>query len=130
MAQLEVQVQTHGLCPHSKTDSVQINAPEYDSDIDGNVETEIQPQHNNKVTVSVQGLETLSNSQSHAKEDEAEAAPAAANSEGPTLQQDPNHLRILQNTHYIQTLNPPQNNTNSKVVLPMRERQRKKKMYN
>ena len=30
LAQLEKQIQTHYLYPHSKTDSVQINAPEYD----------------------------------------------------------------------------------------------------
>ena len=37
--QLENQIQTHCLYPHSQTDSVQINAPEYDSDIDGQIDT-------------------------------------------------------------------------------------------
>ena len=37
--QLEKQIQTHCLYPHSQTDSVQINAPEYDSDIDGQIDT-------------------------------------------------------------------------------------------
>ena len=46
LAQLDKQIQTHCLYPHSQTDSVQINAPEYDSDIDGQTDTlpDIQPQ--------------------------------------------------------------------------------------
>ena len=35
LAQLDRQVQMHCLYPHPKSDVVQINAPEYDSDIDG-----------------------------------------------------------------------------------------------
>ena len=35
LAQLDRQIQTHCLYPHSQTDSVQLNALEYDSDIDG-----------------------------------------------------------------------------------------------
>ena len=44
--QLDKQIQTHCLYPHSQTDSVQINAPEYDSNIDGQIDTlpNIQPQ--------------------------------------------------------------------------------------
>ena len=46
LAQLDKQIQTHCLYPHSQTDSLQINAPEYDSDIDGQIDTlpDIQPQ--------------------------------------------------------------------------------------
>ena len=46
LAQLDKQIQTHCLYPHSQTDSVQINAPEYNSDIDGQTDTlpDIQPQ--------------------------------------------------------------------------------------
>ena len=46
LAQLDKQIQTHCLYPHSQTDSVQINAPEYDSNIDGQTDTlpDIQPQ--------------------------------------------------------------------------------------
>ena len=39
LAQLERQIQTHCLYPHCQTDSVQINAPEYDWDIDGQIDT-------------------------------------------------------------------------------------------
>ena len=39
LAQLERQIQTHCLYPHSQRDSVQINAREYDSDIDGQIDT-------------------------------------------------------------------------------------------
>ena len=39
LVQLDKQIQTHCLYPHSQTDSVQINASEYDSDIDGHTDT-------------------------------------------------------------------------------------------
>ena len=43
--QLDTQVQTHCLYPHSQSDTVQLNAPEYDSDIDGQIELlpDLQP---------------------------------------------------------------------------------------
>ena len=61
LAQLEKQIQTHCLCPNSQTDVVQINAPEYDSDINGHID--IQPQ-----------------APSHAKNTEEDSAPVTANS--------------------------------------------------
>ena len=66
LAQLEKQIQTHCLYPHSQTDSVQINAPEYDSDIDCQTDKlpDIQPQV-----------------PSHAKNTEEDSAPVIANSE-------------------------------------------------
>ena len=39
--------------PHSQTDTVQINAPEYDLDIDGDTQSQTR---NNRVTVSVQDI--------------------------------------------------------------------------
>ena len=39
LAQLERHIQTHCLYTHSQTDSVQINASEYDSDINGQIDT-------------------------------------------------------------------------------------------
>ena len=46
LAQLDKQIQTHCLYPHSQTDSIHINAPEYDSDINCQTDTlpDIQPQ--------------------------------------------------------------------------------------
>ena len=41
LAQLDRQVQMHCLYPHPQSDVVQINAPKYDSDIDG--QTELLP---------------------------------------------------------------------------------------
>ena len=41
LAQLDRQIQTHCLYPHPQSDVVQINAPEYDSNIDG--QTELLP---------------------------------------------------------------------------------------
>ena len=76
LAQLDKQIQSHCLYPHSQTDLVQINAPEYDSNIDGQTDTlaDIQP----KVL-------------SHAENTEEESAPVTANSEEcPTLPQDSN----------------------------------------
>ena len=46
LAQLDRQIQTHCLYPHSQSDLVQLNAPEYDSDIDGQMDIllDTQPQ--------------------------------------------------------------------------------------
>ena len=46
LPQLDRQIQTHCLYPHSQTNSVQLNALEYDSDIDGQTDIllDIQPQ--------------------------------------------------------------------------------------
>ena len=53
LAKIEKQVQQHCMYPDSQIDAVQINGPEYDSDIDG----DNQPHtHNNRVIVSVQGI--------------------------------------------------------------------------
>ena len=59
--QLEKQIQTHCLYPYSQTDVVQINAQEYDSDIDRQID--IQPQ-----------------ALSHAENTQEESAPVTANS--------------------------------------------------
>ena len=71
LVQLERQIQTHCLYPLSQTDSVQINAPEYDSDIDGQIDT-------------------LPDLQSHAENNQEEPTPATGNSEDPELSQDTN----------------------------------------
>ena len=71
LAQLEKQIQTHCLYPHSQTDFVQINAPEYDSDIDGQ-------------------LDTLPDLQSHAKNNQEEPTPTTDDPEDVKLSQDTN----------------------------------------
>ena len=43
LAQLDRQVQTHCLYPHPQSDVVQLNAPEYDSDIDGQTDLVLTP---------------------------------------------------------------------------------------
>ena len=45
LAQLDRQVQTHCLYPHPQSDVVQINAPEYNPDVDGQTDLlpDIQP---------------------------------------------------------------------------------------
>ena len=70
LSELQKQIQHHCMYPH-QTDTVQINAPEYDPDIDG----DNQPNtHNSRVTVSVQG--TLNTSQkSSVLEDDNSTAP-------------------------------------------------------
>ena len=66
LAQLDRQIQTHCLYSHSQLDLVQPNAPEYDSDIDGQTELlpDIQPQ-----------------TSSHAENTEEDPAPVTTNSE-------------------------------------------------
>ena len=71
LVQLENQIQTHCLYPHSKRDFVQINTPEYDSDINGQTDT-------------------LPDLQSHAKNNQEESTPATGDSEDPKLSQDTN----------------------------------------
>ena len=73
LVQLENQIQSHFLYPHSQTDSVQINAPEYDSDIDGQIDT-------------------LPELQSHVKNNQEEPTSATGDSEGPKLPQDTNGM--------------------------------------
>ena len=70
LSELEKQIQHHSMYPH-QTDTVQINAPEYNSDIDG----DNQPNtHNSQVTISVQG--TLNTPQeSSVLEDDNSTAP-------------------------------------------------------
>ena len=66
LAQIDRQIQTHCLNPYSQSDSVQLNALEYDSDIDGQTELllDIQPQ-----------------APSHAENTEEDPAPVTTNSE-------------------------------------------------
>ena len=78
LAQLDKQIQTHCLYPHSQTDLVQINAPEYNSDIEDQTDTlpDIQPQV-----------------PSHAENTEEDSAPVTASSdEYSMLPQDSNRF--------------------------------------
>ena len=78
LAQLDRQTQTHCLDPHSQSDSVQLNAPEYDSNINGQTELlpDIQPQ-----------------ASSHAKNTEEDPASVTTNSrEYSMLPQDSDRL--------------------------------------
>ena len=84
LAQLDRQIQTHCLYPHSQSDSVQLNAPEYDSDIGGQTELlpDIQP-----------------SASSHAKNTEEDPVPVDANfQEYPALQQDSHRLESQSQT--------------------------------
>ena len=78
LAQLERQIQTHCLYPHSQTDSVQINAPEYDLDIDGQIDT-------------------LPDLQSHTENNQEELTPTTDDSEDLELSQDTNRTESVQN---------------------------------
>ena len=71
LVQLEKQIQTHCLYPHSQTDSVQINAPQYNSDIDSQIDT-------------------LPDLQSHTENNQEEPTPTTGDSENPELAQDTN----------------------------------------
>ena len=72
LAQLKKQIQTHCLYPHSQTDTAQINALEYNSDIDRHID--IQPQ-----------------APSHAENTEEDSAPVTAKSLT-------HHIRTLNNS--------------------------------
>ena len=76
LAQLNRQVQTHCLYPHPQLDVVQINAPEYNQDIDGQTDLlpDIQPSMALHTTCTAEPS-------SHAEEIEEDTAPVTANSE-------------------------------------------------
>ena len=88
LAQLDRQIQTHCLYPHPQSDVVQINAPEYDSDIDGQTELllDIQPSASSHIACT----EEVS---SHAKNIKENTVPVTTNSgEHPTFLQDSDRL--------------------------------------
>ena len=88
LAQLDRQIQTHCLYPHSQSDTVQLNAPEYDSDIDG--QTELLPDIQPSVSSHTKNTEEAS---SHAENTTEDPAPIIANSkEQSTLPQDSDRL--------------------------------------
>ena len=90
LAQLDRQIQTHCLYPHSQSDSVQLNAPEYDSDIDG--QTELLPDMQPSVSSHTKNTEEAS---SPAKNTTEDPAPVTTNSEEcSTLPQDSNRLEF------------------------------------
>ena len=76
MAQLDRQVQTHCLYPHLQLDVVQINAPEYDPNIDGQTDLlpDIKPSMASHTTCTAEAL-------SHAENIKEDTASITANSE-------------------------------------------------
>ena len=101
LAQLDRQVQTHCLCPHPQSDVVQINALEYDSDIDG--QTDLLPDIQPSIALHTACTAEAS---SHAKNTEEDAALVNANSEEqPASSQDfdglePHSQPVPDNTDY------------------------------
>ena len=88
LAQLDRQIQTHYLYPHSQSDLVQLNAPEYDSDIDG--QTGLLPDIQPSASSHTKNTEEVS---SHAKNITEDPAPVTTNSEEySALPQDSNRL--------------------------------------
>ena len=98
LAELDRQIQTHCLYPHSQSDSVQLNAPEYNSDIDGQTELLLDIQLS-----ASSHTENTEESSSHAENTAEDPAPVTANSkEYSMLPQDSDRLesqfQIVQNT--------------------------------
>ena len=88
LAQLDRQIQTHCLYPHPQSDIVQINASEYDTNIDG--QTELLPDIQPSASSHTVHTEEAS---SHAKNTEEDTAPVTTNSrEHPTFLQDSDRL--------------------------------------
>ena len=88
LVQLDRQVQTHCLYPHPQSDVVQINAPEYDSDIDRQTDLlpDIQPSMAKHTACTAEHS-------SHAENIEEDTAPVTANSkEHPASSQDSDRL--------------------------------------
>ena len=101
LAQLNRQVQIHCLYPHPQPDAVQINAPEYNPDIDGQTDLlpDIQP---------LTALHTTCTAEvsSHAEKIKEDTAPVTTNSEErPASLQDTDRLEpqsqpVLDNTDH------------------------------
>ena len=64
--QLDKQVQTHCLYPNPQSDVVQLNAPDYDPDIDGQPDPVIDLQSPNAKSVKEDTVPNTSNSEQHA----------------------------------------------------------------
>ena len=76
LAQLDRQVQLHCLYPHPQSDVVQINTPEYDSDIDG--QTDLLPDMQPSMASHTASTAKEAPNAENIKED---IAPVTANSE-------------------------------------------------
>ena len=66
LVQLDKQVQTHCLYPHPQLDVVQLNAPDYDLDIDRQSDPVIDSQSSNAKSVKEDTMPNTSNSEQHA----------------------------------------------------------------
>ena len=94
LAQLDRQIQTHCLYPHPQSDMVQINAPEYDSEIDG--QTELLPDIKPSMSSYTAHIEEAS---SHAENIEEDTAPVTTNSR--------EHLTFLQDSNRLESQSQP-----------------------
>ena len=108
LAQLDRQVQMHCLYPHPQSDVVQINIPEYDSDIDGQTDLlpDIQPS-------TAWHTASTADEPAHAKniqEDTAQSLPIPKNIQSLHklligLSLSPNQFQIIRIIQYTRTLN-------------------------
>ena len=81
LAQLEKQIQTHCLYPHSQTNVIQINAPEYDLDIDRQLDIQV-PSHANNTQESAP-IPTNSDKDSALPQDSDQFEPQPEPDQGP-----------------------------------------------
>ena len=65
LAQFDKQVQTHCLYPHPQSDVVQLNVPDYDPDIDGQLDPVIDLQSPNAKSVKEHTMPNTTNSEQH-----------------------------------------------------------------
>ena len=65
LAQLDRQFQTHCLYPHPQSDVVQLNAPDYNLDIDGQPDPVIDLQSPNAKSIKEDTMPNTSNSEQH-----------------------------------------------------------------
>ena len=80
LAQLDRQVQMHCLYPHSQSDVVQINAPKYDSDIDGQTDLLQDIQQSTALHTASTADQSV-----HAKNIQEDTAPVTVNSQEHTV---------------------------------------------
>ena len=112
LAQLDRQIQTHCLYPYPQSDVVQINALEYDSDIDGQTELLTYIHQCHYILLILKKRHYMPRT---SKKIQPQSPPIPENT--PCfcripigLNLSPNHFQIVQNIQYTRTLNNPGKN--------------------
>ena len=99
LAQLEKQFQTHCIYPHPKIDSVQIEALEYDLDINGNIDNLSTPLHGDNAQAEATPVNDKSKANSVSSQDPTRIESQSIFDENPTEHLPPQSTKSI-HEHY------------------------------